>query len=241
MRQWDRIESEGNIWASFAGDDETSIVHMASLHHYFDYCGGNRIGDDLYTDSVIALQAHSRVKLRHNSLLNNYILTLRDRKAGTTISNIKKVRQAIKIVLYYQFTQTLFIYFGKEVIVYFIIDFEKNRFLGKVARKAQTKTSWRFRSIGERTQFDMSLVNYSLFNNTESCIDILLDVMKVYNGFFDSEPSWLIPCHVGPYATMIGINLNNTTIKWKAFSLQLIPGSDAVMGAGSEDHKILSA
>lgn len=31
---------------------------------------------------------------------------------------------------------------------------------------------------------------------------------------FVSEPSWLTPCHVGPYATLIGINLNNGTIRW---------------------------
>lgn len=61
----------GNVWSPLAGDEETGILYMASSSPHFDFYGGNRIGDNLYTDSVIALKAHSGVKLWHKQFVKH--------------------------------------------------------------------------------------------------------------------------------------------------------------------------
>lgn len=57
------LNGGGNVWAPLAGNEETGIVYLASSSPHYDFYGGDRLGDNLYTDSVIALNAHTGEKL----------------------------------------------------------------------------------------------------------------------------------------------------------------------------------
>ena len=54
-----------NAWAGFALDDERGIVYAPTGSPAFDFFGGDRKGDNLYANSLVALDAATGAKLWH--------------------------------------------------------------------------------------------------------------------------------------------------------------------------------
>ena len=60
-----------NVWAGFALDEKRGIVFCPTGSAAFDFWGGNRIGENLFADCLIALDAKSGKRLWHQQLVRH--------------------------------------------------------------------------------------------------------------------------------------------------------------------------
>jgi quinoprotein glucose dehydrogenase len=60
-----------NVWAGFALDDKRGIVFCPTGSAAFDFWGGNRIGQNLYANCLIALDSKTGKKLWHQQLVRH--------------------------------------------------------------------------------------------------------------------------------------------------------------------------
>jgi len=54
-----------NNWAGMALDEKRGIVYVPTGSAVFDFYGGDRVGDDLYADTLLALDANTGTRLWH--------------------------------------------------------------------------------------------------------------------------------------------------------------------------------
>jgi len=55
----------GNVWSIMSVDEERGMVFLPVSTPHFDFYGGDRLGDNLFTDSVVALDAQTGKKMWH--------------------------------------------------------------------------------------------------------------------------------------------------------------------------------
>lgn len=60
-----------NVWAGFALDEKRGIVFCPTGSAAFDFWGGNRIGENLFADCLIALDARNGKRLWHQQLVRH--------------------------------------------------------------------------------------------------------------------------------------------------------------------------
>jgi quinoprotein glucose dehydrogenase len=60
-----------NVWAGFALDEKRGIVFCPTGSAAFDFWGGNRTGDNLYANCLIALDARTGKRLWHQQLVRH--------------------------------------------------------------------------------------------------------------------------------------------------------------------------
>jgi glucose dehydrogenase len=110
---WPNLESTknrpgANVWSMFSVDQKTGIVYAPIGSPGYDWYGGDRLGKDLYGNSVVALDALTGKKRWHfqevHHDLNDY-----DATSGPTLLDIKKDGKTIPALA--QSTKTGLIFF----------------------------------------------------------------------------------------------------------------------------------
>jgi len=66
-----KISGGVNAWSGVTLDAKRAMVFVATGSASYDFWGGNRIGDDLYANSVIALDAHTGKHIWHYQVLHH--------------------------------------------------------------------------------------------------------------------------------------------------------------------------
>ncbi|MEE2637487.1 MAG: PQQ-binding-like beta-propeller repeat protein [Acidobacteriota bacterium] len=54
-----------NVWSTLSGDDELGLVYLATTAPTNDYWGGERLGDNLFSQSIIAVDVESGERVWH--------------------------------------------------------------------------------------------------------------------------------------------------------------------------------
>ncbi|CAD5125057.1 DgyrCDS13300 [Dimorphilus gyrociliatus] len=204
----------GNVWAPLAGDSETGIVYMASSSPHYDFYGGDRLGDNLYTDSVIALNAHSGKKLWHQQFVKHDLWNY-DGAAGPTITTILKDDKSIKVVLYPTKTGSMFMFDainGTEIIP------TEEFFVPPSTVPGERTSPTQRRVVGplgqlSRLSFDISLVNHPYNQNRDDCAKLLFETAKVTDGLGRQyTPPRLDQSIISIPGDMGGVNWQSTSI-----------------------------
>lgn len=59
------VAGSTNVWTYMSADDELGIVYLPTSTPTNDYWGGYRLGENLYAESIVALDAHTGERLWH--------------------------------------------------------------------------------------------------------------------------------------------------------------------------------
>ena len=59
------VAGNTNVWTYMAADDDLGIVYLPTSTPTNDYWGGYRLGENLYAESIVALDAHTGERLWH--------------------------------------------------------------------------------------------------------------------------------------------------------------------------------
>ena len=86
-----------NSWAGMTLDEETGIVYIPTGSASYDFWGGNRKGENLFANSLIALDASKGKRLWHFQFVHHDLWD-RDLPAPPNLVNIKKDGKLIKAV-----------------------------------------------------------------------------------------------------------------------------------------------
>lgn len=60
-----RDRGAGNVWSTMSVDPERGIVYLPTTAPYFDFYGGDRHGDNLFCNSIVALDAATGQRIWH--------------------------------------------------------------------------------------------------------------------------------------------------------------------------------
>jgi quinoprotein glucose dehydrogenase len=60
-----RYSGNANVWTYMSADEELGIVYLPTGTSTNDYYGGHRLGDNLYAESIVAVEANTGRKLWH--------------------------------------------------------------------------------------------------------------------------------------------------------------------------------
>jgi quinoprotein glucose dehydrogenase len=108
---WQR-SGGANAWAGFSLDEERGIVYAPTGSASFDFYGGDRVGDNLYANSLIALNAATGERIWHFQTVHHDIWD-RDLPAPPTLLTVKKDGEAVDAVA--QITKSALIFlFDRE-------------------------------------------------------------------------------------------------------------------------------
>jgi quinoprotein glucose dehydrogenase len=76
-KTWSRGSGEGfgggNVWSSMAVDEELDLVYLPTTSSSSDFYGGDRVGDNLYTTSVVALAGATGKVAWHYQLVHHNV------------------------------------------------------------------------------------------------------------------------------------------------------------------------
>ena len=86
-----------NVWAGFALDEARGIVFCPTGSAAFDFWGGNRVGQNLYANCLIALDAQSGKRLWHQQLVHHDLWD-RDLPAPPTLITLSRGGKKIDAV-----------------------------------------------------------------------------------------------------------------------------------------------
>ena len=86
-----------NNWAGMALDEENGIVYVPTGSSAFDWYGGARIGDNLFANSLIALNAHTGDHIWHFQFVHHDVWD-RDLPAPPNLLDVKREGQKIPAV-----------------------------------------------------------------------------------------------------------------------------------------------
>ena len=86
-----------NVWAGFALDEARGIVFCPTGSAAFDFWGGNRIGQDLFANSLVALDARTGRRLWHRQLVHHDLWD-RDLPAPPNLVTIRRDGRRIDAV-----------------------------------------------------------------------------------------------------------------------------------------------
>tara|TARA_B110000438_G_scaffold148637_1_gene143151 strand:+ start:18514 stop:20598 length:2085 start_codon:yes stop_codon:yes gene_type:complete len=87
-----------NAWSGFSLDMENEIVYVPTGSAAFDYYGGDREGDNLFANSIIALDANNGLRLWHYQVTHHDIWD-RDLPAAPNLVDIKMGNKSIKALV----------------------------------------------------------------------------------------------------------------------------------------------
>jgi quinoprotein glucose dehydrogenase len=86
-----------NVWTGFALDEKRGIVFCPTGSAAFDFWGGNRIGQNLYANCLIALDAQTGKRLWHQQLVHHDLWD-RDLPAPPTLITVTRNRNKVDAV-----------------------------------------------------------------------------------------------------------------------------------------------
>lgn len=86
-----------NVWSGFSLDEERGIVFCPTGSAAFDFWGGNRLGDNLYANCLIALNARTGERIWHYQFVRHDLWD-RDLPASPNLMTIKKDGKQIDVV-----------------------------------------------------------------------------------------------------------------------------------------------
>jgi quinoprotein glucose dehydrogenase len=102
-----QIAGGANAWAGVAVDQKNAMVFAATGSASFDFYGANRIGDDLFADCVLALDAHTGRRIWHFQGLHHDLWDL-DFPAAPNLVTV--TRDGKKVDAVAQVTKTGFVF-----------------------------------------------------------------------------------------------------------------------------------
>jgi quinoprotein glucose dehydrogenase len=97
----------GNVWAPMSGDDELGYVYLPTTSVTNDMYGGHRPGDNLFSDSVVALDAATGKKVWHYQIVHHDLFDY-DNPAAPILADINVDGRRIKALV--QITKQSFAY-----------------------------------------------------------------------------------------------------------------------------------
>ncbi|MEM9887833.1 MAG: pyrroloquinoline quinone-dependent dehydrogenase [Bacteroidota bacterium] len=101
-----------NTWAGFSVDEERGIVYAPTGSASFDFYGGDRIGDNLFANSLLALNAETGERIWHFQTVHHDLWD-RDLPAPPTLMRLEKDGEMIDAVA--QITKSAHIFlFNRE-------------------------------------------------------------------------------------------------------------------------------
>ena len=68
---YDTYIGGGNVWGEITVDYARGIVYLPTSSPTYDFYGADRVGNNLYTDSIVALQASTGKKLWHFQMIHH--------------------------------------------------------------------------------------------------------------------------------------------------------------------------
>ena len=86
-----------NVWAGFALDEKRGIVFCPTGSAAFDFWGGNRVGDNLFANCLIALDAQTGKRLWHRQFVHHDLWD-RDLPAPPTLLTMRKEGKSVDAV-----------------------------------------------------------------------------------------------------------------------------------------------
>jgi quinoprotein glucose dehydrogenase len=98
-----KISGGVNAWSGVTLDARHAMVFVATGSASYDFWGGNRVGDDLYANSVIALDARTGKRIWHYQVLHHDLWD-RDLPAAPVLVTVRRGRKPIDAVA--QITKT---------------------------------------------------------------------------------------------------------------------------------------
>jgi quinoprotein glucose dehydrogenase len=93
---WKRVGG-ANVWAGFAVDAERQLVFCPVGSATFDFWGGDRLGDNLFTSSLVALDARTGKRVWHHQLVRHDLWD-RDPPAPPTLLTVMQNGRRIDAV-----------------------------------------------------------------------------------------------------------------------------------------------
>jgi quinoprotein glucose dehydrogenase len=102
-----KVSGGANAWAGLALDPKLGIVFAATGSPSFDFYGSNRIGDDLFADCVLALDARTGKYIWHFQDVKHDVWDL-DLPAAPTLVTVKRNGRDVEAVA--QITKTGYVY-----------------------------------------------------------------------------------------------------------------------------------
>ena len=93
---WERLGG-ANSWAGMSLDEERGIVYVPTGSAAFDFWGGNRLGDNLFANSIIALNAETGERIWHLQTVRHDIWD-RDLPAAPNLLTINRDRRMVDVI-----------------------------------------------------------------------------------------------------------------------------------------------
>ncbi len=97
----------GNVWAPMSGDDELGYVYLPTTSVTNDMYGGHRLGNNLFSDSVVAVEASTGKKVWHYQIVHHDLFDY-DNPAAPILGDIMVDGRRIKALV--QLTKQSFAY-----------------------------------------------------------------------------------------------------------------------------------
>ena len=100
---WPNVESTqrrpgANVWSQFSVDEEQELVFAPIASPGYDWYGGDRLGDNLYGNSLVALDARTGKRRWHFQMVHHDLLDY-DVTGAPTLVDIKKGGRTIPAVV----------------------------------------------------------------------------------------------------------------------------------------------
>ncbi len=86
-----------NVWAGFSLDEEKGILFAPAGSAVYDFYGGRRLGDNLYANSVLALDANTGKRIWHFQTVHHDVWD-RDLPAAPVLVNLQKDGRPVEAV-----------------------------------------------------------------------------------------------------------------------------------------------
>ncbi|MGK0297390.1 MAG: glucose dehydrogenase [Gammaproteobacteria bacterium] len=92
-----RYSGNGGVWTTFSADLERGIVYLPTEASTHDWYGGHRLGDNLYTSSLVALNAQTGKRIWHFQIVHHDVWDL-DNPAAPILVDIEVEGKSIPAV-----------------------------------------------------------------------------------------------------------------------------------------------
>lgn len=223
-----------NVWGGFSLDEEREIVFASTGSPSFDVYGGDRIGSNLFGNSIIALDANTGKRVWHYQTVHHDLWDY-DLPAPPVLATIKKEGKKIDVIV--QTTKTGFLFVlnretGEPIYPIEEVEVPPSDLEGEVTWPTQPiPTKYPTFSKQRLTKEDLAI------RSEES----KLEAAKIwsessYNGMFDPpsvQPKITFPGYHGgaewggagldPNTNILYVNSNN--VAWRAYLRPFVPES----------------
>jgi quinoprotein glucose dehydrogenase len=93
-----RYTGEGNVWAPISSDPALNLVYLPTSSPTNDNYGGHRLGDNLFTDSLVALNCETGARAWHFQLVHHDLWDY-DPNTAPILADLKVGGKTIKAVI----------------------------------------------------------------------------------------------------------------------------------------------